>query len=141
MMDRIYHTWDKWECYPAGFFDAKCRNGETTEEAEQTYKKLLSDKAMFSSALFSLLQEWPNSCEHNLSNKGMNRIAWLGQAALAYTYHIPARYRKGYYMLSNKGKIAADTTALKYLNKWLSSKNEPTVTLEEAGATSVANQY
>lgn len=140
-MNRVYHTWDKWECYPAGFFDIKCRNGETTEEAEQTYKKLLTDEAMFSAALFSVLKEWPNSCEHNLTNDKMNRIAWLGQAALAYTYHIPAKFRKGYYMLNNEERVIADTIALKYLNKWLAERNEETVTLEEAGATSVANQY
>jgi len=140
-VNRVYHTWDKWECYPAGFFDAKCRNGETTEEAELTYKKLLSDNAMFSASLFSLIEQWPNSCEHNLTNEKMNRIAWLGQAALAYAYHIPAKFRKGYYMLSADERKAADKTALKYLNKWLSSKGEKNITLEEAGATSVANQY
>ena len=140
-MNRIYHTWDKWECYQAGFFDDKCRNKETTEEAEAVYKKLLSDKPMFSAALFSVINEWPMSCEHNLTNEKMNRIAWLGQAALAYTYNIPSKFRKGYYMLDNKEKLEADTTALKYLNIWLEKKGEPSVSLEEAGATSIANQY
>jgi len=31
-MTRIYHTWDKWECYPAGFYDNKAKDRTLTDE-------------------------------------------------------------------------------------------------------------
>ena len=32
----------------------------------------------------TVIVEWVNSCEHYLSNFAMNRIAWVGQAAMCY---------------------------------------------------------
>lgn len=140
-MERIYHTWDKWECYPAGFYDDICRNGETAEEAELIYEELLSDTKEFSRVLSLVTAEWKNSCEHYLTNEKMNRIAWLGQAALAYKYNIPSKFRKGYYMLGREQRLRADRTALKALNKWLLRQGERPVSLSEAGINSQVNLY
>lgn len=140
-MKRIYHKWDKWECYKAGFHDNKCRNGETDDEAQTLYKNLLSDVEGFEEALKKVLKEWPNSCEHNLSNESMNRVAWLGQAALAYKYNIPCRFRTGYRLLSDEQKVSADKVALKYLNIWLENKGEKSTDMLGAGVNCSANQY
>lgn len=34
---------------------------------------------------------WPNSCEHNLTNMSMNRVAWIGQSACCLYAQIPYR--------------------------------------------------
>jgi hypothetical protein len=62
----------------------------------------------------------------------MNRIAWLGQACLCYEKQIPSVYRGGFNLLTKEQQLAANMSALKYLNKWLESKNENTATLKEA---------
>ena len=71
----------------------------------------------------------------------MNRIAWLGQAALAYKHQIPACYRGGYNRLTGEQKEAADSVALKYLNKWLVAQGEDPLTDEESKSKTKANIY
>lgn len=95
---RIFHTWDKWECYPAGFYENSI-NGKTKDEFEEIYKNFLSDLNKFETALNRVLSEWKNSCEHYLSNEKMNRIAWLGQASLCIETGIPSSFRTGYFLL------------------------------------------
>lgn len=115
---RIFHTWDKWECYPAGFYENSI-NGKTKDEFEEIYKNFLSDLNKFETALNRVLSEWKNSCEHYLSNEKMNRIAWLGQASLCIETGIPSSFRTGYFLLSKQQQQKADEMALKYLNIWL----------------------
>lgn len=69
-----------------------------------------------------IIAEWVNSCEHNLTNERMNRIAWMGQASLCYKYKIPSRYRGGYNLLNSLEQMAADQAALEVINEWLALK-------------------
>ena len=130
-MNRIYHTWDKWECYPAGFYEDK-KDGMTREECEQEYKNFLSNNYRFEKALFRVITEWKNSCEHYLTNKAMNRIAYLGQAACCYALGIPAVFRGGFNLLTSEEQQKANETALTYLNKWLKANGRMEITLDEA---------
>lgn len=139
-MKRIYHTWEKWECYPAGFYENQS-DLYTDYDAEQIYAKMLRDEAEFSEALERVITEWVKSCEHYLSNENMNRIAWLGQAALCIKYRIPSTFRGGFHWLSSEEKKAADMVALKYLNKWLVTHGDPELTLEQAHSKTEANLY
>lgn len=123
-MKRIYHSWDKWECYPAGFYESTPRDKNLTKlQCEQKYAEFLRSDTMFCSALERVIVEWKNSCEHYLSNENMNRIAWLGQASLCIAEGIPACFRGGYNLLTIEEQQNADSIALKYLNKWLSNDN------------------
>lgn len=140
-MQRIYHTWEKWECYPAGFYEDNPPNGMTKDKAIQKYVDLLTDIELFESVLEKVIAEWKNSCEHYLTNERMNRIAWLGQAALAYEYHIPACFRVGYHLLSEEQRRKADESALKYLNKWLELYGEDPLTMEEAQSKTIPDLY
>jgi hypothetical protein len=138
---RIYHTWDKWECYKAGFYENQPPKGLSKEECEIKYKNLLSDLDEFEDCLKKIIKEWKYSCEHYLSNPNMNRIAWLGQAALAYKYNIPACFRGGYNLLTEEQKLAADKMALKYLNIWRKKKGLLPLSYEEAQSKTEPNLY
>lgn len=140
-MNRIYHTWEKWECFPAGFYDNKAPNNMTKEEAEKTYYAFLTDLSLFESILKKVIKKWKHSCEHYLTNENMNRIAWLGQACLAYKYNIPACYRGGYNQLSDIEKQKADELALKYLNRWLKRNGYKKLTKETVKSKTQANIY
>lgn len=118
-MNRIYHTWDKWECYPAGFFEVRPPKGLEEDDCVERYKELLVDILEFKRIMRLIINEWENSCEHNLTNERMNRIAWMGQAALCYKYRIPARYRGGYNLLTDEQKKLADDAALEIINEWM----------------------
>jgi hypothetical protein len=62
----------------------------------------------------------------------MNRIAWLGQAAMCYATGIPAAFRSGFFLLTETEQIAANELALIYLNKWLIANNLESVSMEQA---------
>lgn len=140
-MNRIYHTWDKWECYPAGFFNAKPPAGMSDVDCEIKYRDFLSDLTRFESALVRILDEWKMSCEHNLTNVSMNRIAWLGQAAMCIDSGIPSRFRGGYNLLSDEQKYLADQLALKYLNIWLAANGREELTVPDAQSKTEMNLY
>lgn len=137
---RIFHTWDKWECYPAGFYE-NGKDGIEKSEAEKMYADFLSDPSAFESAIKRVFTEWPNSCEHYLTNESMNRIAWIGQAAACIHLGLPSCFRSGYFLLNADQRAAADNLALKYLNEWLTSRDFDSVGLEGAGVNASANLY
>ena len=49
----------------------------------------------------------------------MNRIAWIGQAAMCYETGIPSIYCSGFNLLTEQQQDEANKVALKVLNKWL----------------------
>lgn len=141
-MERIYHTWDEWECYPAGFYETHPpREGMSDEECRDAYASFLSDDDLFRTALERVITEWPNSCEHYLSNERMNRVAWLGQAAMCIETGVSRHYRGGFSRLPQDQQDIANATALEYLNRWLTSRGEPTLTPDEAASRTEMDLY
>ena len=129
--ERIFHTWEKWECHKSGFYDEK-PNGMTQEQGEEKYREFLADIDKFEAALKEVISKWKHSCEHYLTNDRMNRIAWLGQASVALSLGIPSCCRGGYNLLTDSQKEIADSLALKYLNIWLTSNGRNAVEREQA---------
>ena len=141
-MKRIFHTWDKWECYPAGFYENTPPGNMTNEEAELFYRDFLADIPLFCRCLRRVINEWENSCEHYLTNEKMNRIAWMGQASVCIFNGIPSRYRGGYNLLTEEQKAAADNKALKYINVWLKNNGyEEKYTIDTIKSRTEANIY
>jgi len=128
---RLFHTYDTWECHKAGFY-ASTKEGISKAQEEEMYRVFLSDNARFAEALQSVISEWKHSCEHYLTNVSMNRIAWLGQAAMCSATGVPASYRSGFTLLTEEQQDEANETALEYLNMWLAANDRPLVTMEEA---------
>lgn len=140
-MKRIYHTWEKWECYPAGFYEPQPPGDMTAQQANDAYTEFLRDLPRFEFALVQVLDAWPNSCEHYLSNEKMNRIAWLGQAAMCVDTKIPSGFRGGFNKLTEQEQNAANELALDALNLWLTDRGEMPVDMEEAGVSEKVNLY
>ena len=142
-MKRYYHTWDKWECFRAGFFDKRPRDKSMTDDqAREAYRDFLRDIPRFTAVMKELLDEWPYSCEHNLSNENMNRVAWLGQSAACYALGIPSAFRGGFNLLTKEEQDAANHAALTMLNRWIEACCEPTFkSLDEAASKTEMNLY
>lgn len=128
---RIFHTFDKWEAVSAGFF-APGIKGRDKDECEQEYGVFLADLNRFAEGIQKVFKEWPNSCEHNLTNGSMNRIAWIGQAAACCAIGLPSTYRGGFSQLPPDTQNSANLLAMEYLNKWLVERNMPKVSLDQA---------
>lgn len=86
-MKRIYHRYENWECFKAGFF--RNVSGEEKKELELKVVELFSNAEKTEYFMRIIVAEWPNSCEHNLTNISLNRVAWLGQSACCFYAKIP----------------------------------------------------
>jgi hypothetical protein len=62
----------------------------------------------------------------------MNRIAWLGQAAVCYATGVPSKFSAGWNQLDDIEQEQANETALVYLNKWLASTGRERIEMHEA---------
>jgi ParB-like chromosome segregation protein Spo0J len=129
--DRIFHTFENWECHKAGFYAGK-KDGLTGEQCEQAYADFLSNDERFKAGLQGVLEHWINSCEHYLTNKAMNRIAWLGQAAMCYATGVPSKFCSGFNRLTNEQQDRANELALEALNTWMTKYDREALTMEEA---------
>jgi ParB-like chromosome segregation protein Spo0J len=129
--NRVFHTFDKWECHKAGFYNSSHAKW-SKDECEKKYAEFLSDDKLFRKALGRVIKEWKYSCEHYLTNASMNRIAWLGQASVCIELGISSDFRAGYHLLAEEQQEKANKTALEYLNKWLKANKMEQVTLEQA---------
>lgn len=138
---RLLHTWDKWECYPAGFYETHPPKDMSKEQCEATYCAMLRDVSSFAGALQRVITEWPNSCEHYLTNEKMNRIAWLGQASLCIAHGIPSIFRGGFNLLTEDEQNVANETALAYLNMWLIERGRPMLDMADAQSKTEADLY
>ena len=85
---RIYHPWNLWEDYNAGFYDNV--SGQAKEE------KILLAVEMFESAeetvrcMNHVIENWKYSCEQNLTNEAMNKIAYIVQGACCIYGGVPS---------------------------------------------------
>lgn len=129
--ERIFHTYDKWEHVGHNFFGNN-HPTLTPLQCQYKYKEFLQDIPEFSSTIQRVMEAWPIACEHNLTNRSMNRIAWIGQISVCYKYNIPAISCSGFSLLTEDEQYAANSTALFYLNKWLRDHGIGEVSMDEA---------
>jgi len=85
--NRIYHPYYKWEDYNHSFYD-NCTGAEKKIKIEKGLE-MFNSESMTRNNMFAVVDEWKYSCEHNLTNTSMNKIAYIGQAACAYYAKIP----------------------------------------------------
>lgn len=129
--DRIFHTYEKWECAKAGFYEST-KEGMTSDEAQKAYAEFLRNDKKFKNAAESVIKEWKYSCEHYLTNKAMNRIAWIGQSAACYSEGLPSVFCSGWGLLTPEEQDRANNIALVVLNKWMKANGRPELEMSEA---------
>jgi ParB-like chromosome segregation protein Spo0J len=128
---RIFHTYDKWEPTGHDFF-AKTHKKWSKLQCRHKYLELMIDLDEFEDVLIDVINNWKFACEHNLTNRSLNRIAWLGQAAMSYKYKIPAIFSSGWQLLTEEQQEDANMVALGVLNLWLDSNGLDMVDLDTA---------
>jgi len=128
--ERIFHTYDKWECHKAGFYKSTL-NELSHDECENKFIEIMTNEKLFNESLDKVINEWKYSCEHYLTNKAMNRIAWLGQAAVCIASGVPSRYSSAWSKLSIEEQNKANLIANKYLNIWLEKNKMEKLNLKD----------
>ena len=116
-MNRIYHPYWKWEDYKAGFYD-NC-SGDKKTILIKSVIEMFSSEELTRTNMYRV-QEWQYSCEHNLTNISLNRIAYIGQAACCIYASVPSTVTmEAWSLLSKDIQTRSDLIAEEFLNYWL----------------------
>lgn len=116
-MERIYHRYENWECFKSGFF--RNVSGEEKKELSKKVVELFENPDKTKFFMEKVLNEWTFSCEHNLSNVSLNRIAWLGQSACCLFAKIPYSITmENWRFVSESKKIIACDIAEKLIKEY-----------------------
>jgi hypothetical protein len=80
---------------------------------------LMRSPEEFKLAMLKAIEEWPISCEVNLTAQGMNRQAWLGHAACCIAVNSPENCtRLGWHTLSQPEQDEANRVADEAIALW-----------------------
>lgn len=116
-MERIYHPFNLWEDYKAGFYD-NCSGSKKTEYKKECLE-LFNNLELLKEQMLRVINEWKYSCEHNLTNPSMNKIAYIGQGAACIYKGIPNTITMECWSLLSKDiQNEADKIAEVVLNEW-----------------------
>ena len=116
-MDRIHHRYEVWEDHKHGFYN-NC-TGEEKEKKKQLVIEMFSSESETRKMMFRVVNEWKFSCEHNLTNNGLNQIAYIGQSACCLYAQIPSTATmEAWSLLSKDIQDRSDRIAQEAINQW-----------------------
>lgn len=116
-MKRIYHPYWMWEDYKAGFYNA-CSGQQKKEKIEKVLE-MFNDPVKTKENMMFIINNWKYSCEHNLTNESLNKIAYIGQSACCVYAGVPYTVTmEAWSLLSDKVKHRSDEIAKKAIEQW-----------------------
>ena len=93
-----------------------------TDAAEHLERAIVftGNAELYGSFMRRVANEWPISCEHNLTDEAMNRKAWIGHAATALAIGCPEHItRQAWGRLTDQQRDAANEQAQNAINEWV----------------------
>jgi hypothetical protein len=116
-MSRVFHHYERLEEFQEGMW--RIVRGERRKGFIAAAANLMRDPQAFHSAMMAALEQWPLSCEHNLTAENVNRIAWLGHAGCCIGASSPEECtRLGWHTLSRDEQDEANRVAADVLKQW-----------------------
>lgn len=89
------------------------------KEQENMAINLMSDHNLFGHYMERVTNEWLISCENALTDKNLNKKAWLGQAACALALRIPESItRLAWGKLTYEQQFLANKQAEQFILSW-----------------------
>ena len=77
------------------------------------------DHKLYGSYMFRVIREWPYSCENALTDRMLNRKAWIGHAACAMAIGCPEDItRKAWGFLTYEQRTLANRQAATAIRQW-----------------------
>lgn len=117
-VDRIFHHYENLEEYHAGMW--RIVRGQHRKEFADAAADLMRTPDEFKEAMRKATEDWPNSCEMNLTAESVNRLAWLGHAGCCLSVGSPEDCtRMGWHQLNRQEQDDANNAANEVLIKWL----------------------
>lgn len=114
-MQRKWHPYTDWEDYKAGMYGISDR----VMDERAASIDLLRNAAGLRDAMADAVLAWPIAAEHNLTDTGSNRRAWLGQAACCHA-HGATQFAtcSAWWELSDDERAAANAAADSVIHQW-----------------------
>lgn len=74
---------------------------------------------LYGECMLHVANEWPHSCEHNLTDRSQNRRAWIGHAACALAFRCPEDIvRQAWSRLTEQQQNEANAKADEAIGYW-----------------------
>lgn len=117
-MKRVFYPYNLWEEVDFGMYTAVLGSAKRDRLVKKALS-LLSNPTMLEHYMRKSLTVFPKSTERNLTTQGMNKQAWLGQAACCLFGNVPSDITKeAWGMLTLKQKDAANDAADRVYEDW-----------------------
>lgn len=116
-MKRIYHPYWKWEDWKCGFYDNM--SGTNKKEKIEKVIEMFGNEKKTREMMFRVVDEWRYSCEQNLSNSSINKIAYIGQGACCLYDKIPSTVTmEAWSLLDKEIRDRSDGIAKEAIERW-----------------------
>lgn len=135
-MERIFYRYELWEDYKNGMY-AESKNGRA--ERVKRAASILGNAELCRKAMEKVVAEWLIATEYNFSNAGINRKAWLGQAACSCWAGIHEdETREAWGLMTDAQRDEANRIAHQIITEWVKkmerTNNEQVTFLNDWGA-------
>jgi len=115
-INQVFHHYSKWEDYAAGFYGYDFEDYQFKHEMS---KELLGDEKQFREVALQMIESWEYSCEHNLTDPSVNKIAYIGQASCCFNHGSPSELtKKAWWEIPEEKRNKADSVAREVLRIW-----------------------
>lgn len=119
MIRQVYHHWEKWEETPMW----RRTPADERQARFDTARAIVVDRQAFRACLLRAVEEWPISCEHNLTDLTLNRAAWLWHAASYIATGASEEVTRSVWgTLTNEQRRVADAIAWEVVAEWESAR-------------------
>lgn len=116
-MKQIYHPYWNWEDFKAGMWGKVGPQDELSMLGHAI--EFTGNHELYGQAMLRVIEEWPITCEHNLSNESQNRRAFIGHAAVCLELGIPEYIvRMAWGKLTQEQQDLANKAADIAIGKW-----------------------
>lgn len=127
MSGRIYHHYENLEEFHSGMW--RIVRGEKRKDYIAAAAELMQSPSDFRDAMVKAVEDWPKSCEANLTAESVNRIAWLGHAGCCIATASPEDCtRTAWHTLDRYEQDEANRVAGEVLELYLTRRRQITRT-------------
>jgi predicted phosphoadenosine phosphosulfate sulfurtransferase len=116
-MRQVFYHYKEWEDYKAGVWRS-VPPPEAKEYLEWAVD-FTGDHERYGEAMMKVVNKWPKTTRHHLTNPNINQKAWLGHAACCFENYCPEYIvRQAWGMLTEQQQILANNAAKVAILAW-----------------------
>jgi hypothetical protein len=121
---RKHHHFSKWEEHKHGMWNVI--TGKKKDDLLIKAIEFTGNAELYGKYMMRVATEWKHSCDENLSNKSLNRQAWIGHAACCLAIGCPESItREAWHHLSQEQQDRANKKADEAILFWETNRNTP----------------